>query len=146
VILILAILILAVSWGTRWWIWEPLANRRMQDHKDWSQAECHRYSQTCTSLLFFLMSTWFATHILLSKDWLFDRHAWIERGPLIDADYKFYYLMYAARFFSELASINFEERKRVRNKTKDRLFGGVLVEYYIIILERIHLILLNLYE
>jgi hypothetical protein len=68
------------------------------------------------------MSTWFATHILPSKDWLFDRHAWTELGTLIDADYKFYYLMYAARFFSELASINFEDRKRVREHNKGSSF------------------------
>ena len=113
VILILGLIVHVVSWGTRWLLWEPFFNFRMKSHKTWSREECQRFSMTCTSFLFFSLSATFAARILLSKEWLFSREGWTMRGPLIEADYKFYYLLYAARFFSDLVSIHFEDRKKV---------------------------------
>jgi hypothetical protein len=117
VMLILVVIIHAISWWTRWFLWEPLGNRRMKGHKTWTEHECQKFSQTCTSAMFFFLSAFFASRILLSKDWLFDRHGWVKRGPLIEADYKFYYLLYASRFVSDLVSIFFEDRKKVRVET-----------------------------
>lgn len=114
IILILGLIVHAISWWTRWLLWEPLANARMKGHPSWDMSECRRFSQTATSLLFFVTSACFAARVLPSKEWLFSREAWPTRGPLIDADYKFYYLLYAARFFSDLVSIFFEDRKLVR--------------------------------
>eukprot|EP00934_Nitzschia_sp_Nitz4_P005423 Nitzschia sp. Nitz4//scaffold44_size153857//124175//125354//NITZ4_002742-RA/size153857-augustus-gene-0.25-mRNA-1//-1//CDS//3329552220//5413//frame0 len=111
VILLLGLIIHTVSWLPRWIVYEPLANWRMKGTKHWDAAECHRLSQTATSLLFFTTSASFAIRILLSKDWLFSREGWTGRGPLIDPDYKLYYLLYAARFFSDLVSLFFEDRK-----------------------------------
>jgi hypothetical protein len=65
--------------------------------------------------MFFILSAFFVSRILLSKEWLFDRQGWtvLEPSIQIDADYKFYYLLYVARFVSDLVSIFFEERKKV---------------------------------
>lgn len=114
----LAVFIHCISWGTRWVLWEPLANARMKGFKGWDKAEMQHFSMTATSLLFFTTSALFAARILLSKEWLFSREGWTQRGPLIDADYKFYYLVYAARFFSDLVSIFFEDRKKVRGSLR----------------------------
>ena len=118
VILILGVIIHAISWWSRWLVWEPLANLRMKGHKSWTREECQRYSQTCTSAMFFVLSAVFAARILLPKEWLFKREGWTMREHLIEADYKFYYLVYAARFFSDLVSIFFEDRKKVRKKSQ----------------------------
>mmetsp|Transcript_134296 Transcript_134296/g.199858 ORF Transcript_134296/g.199858 Transcript_134296/m.199858 type:complete len:333 (+) Transcript_134296:175-1173(+) len=112
VIALLAVIAHAVSWLPRWYIYEPLANFRMKEHKLWNEQEAKRFSQSCTSALFFTLSAFFASCILLPKDWLFERSAWPERGPLIDADYKFYYLLYAGRFCSDCVSLFYEERKQ----------------------------------
>jgi ceramide synthetase len=85
----------------------------MQGHKGWNRAECRRVSQTCTSLLFFVSSALIAYRVLLQKEWLFSRQGWTIVGEGIDRDYKLYYLLYAARFFSDLVSIFFEDRKTV---------------------------------
>jgi hypothetical protein len=63
--------------------------------------------------MFFILSAFFVARILLSKEWLFDRSGWPVPSLQIDADYKFYYLLYIARFFSDLVSIFFEDRKKV---------------------------------
>lgn len=95
----------------------------MKDSKLWSQAESYRFSQAATSLLFFTTSAYVAAKILLSKEWLFERKSWTEIGFIIDADYKFYYLIYASRFFSDLVSLFFEDRKKVRKELIPSLFN-----------------------
>ena len=93
---------------------EPLANYRMMGHKSWDEMECKRFSQSFAELNFFAFSAFFAFRILITKDWLFQRSEWPERSYLIDADYKFYYLLYVARFWSDSVSLFFEVRKAVR--------------------------------
>jgi TLC domain len=122
VILVLAVIIHAASWWPRWLVYEPLANWRMEGGSTsrattktataWEREECRRFSMTCTSCLFFTLSAVFANRVLLPKEWLFDRNAWTVREPNIDADFKFYYLMYAARFVSDLVSLFYESRSR----------------------------------
>ena len=115
VIGMLVCIIHTVSWGTRWMIWEPLANWRMSSNKTttttWNKTECKRFSMTCAACTNFTLSAFFAWNILMFKPWLLERSAWVERGPLIDADFKFYYLMYAARFLSDMVSLFFESRQ-----------------------------------
>jgi hypothetical protein len=110
---ILTILTLMVSWGTRWLIYEPFANWRMQEVKHWNKEECRRFSMTCSSCWNFVASAFFVYRILRNKPWLFARDQWVERGPHIDADFKFYYLWYAARFLGDIFSLWFESRQRV---------------------------------
>jgi TLC domain len=112
VIGILMVLTLMVSWGTRWLLFEPFANWRMQGVKHWNKNECQRFSMTCSSCWNFVMSAVFAHRILSDKPWLFVREQWMELGPYIDADFKFYYLWYAARFLSDIVSLWFESRQR----------------------------------
>lgn len=109
-ILILTTVILAVSWFPRWLVWEPLANRRMKDSTTWTYAECRRFSRACSSCMFFTLDAVFAYRILRPKEWLFDRIGWTHRDPLVDADLKFYYLLYASRIASDSVSIFFESR------------------------------------
>jgi len=115
VIAMLVVIVHTISWLPRYILWEPLANWRMQGHKTWDDAEAKRFSQTATSLLFFSSSTIFVWRILSPRDWLYSRQGWLHTGPLIDADFRFYYLLYSARFLSDLISIFFEDRKRVRS-------------------------------
>jgi hypothetical protein len=65
----------------------------------------------CTACLFFTTSGVFANRILLPKPWLFSRAGWAHPSPYIDADFKFYYLLYSARFLSDSTSLFFESRQ-----------------------------------
>lgn len=114
VLVILIVIVHAVSWLPRYLLWEPLANWRMQGHKTWDQSEAQKFSQTATSLLFFCSSSFFVWRLLSPRDWLYSRAGWKMMGPLTDADFRFYYLLYSARFLSDLISIFFEDRKKVR--------------------------------
>ena len=118
VIVMLVAIVHTISWLPRYFLWEPLANWRMHGCKTWDEAEAKRFSQTATSLMFFCSSTFFVSRILSPKDWLYSRQGWQQTGPLIDPDFRFYYLLYSARFLSEIVSIFFEERKRVRSVTE----------------------------
>jgi len=112
VLAILIVIVHTVSWLPRYLLWEPLANWRMQGHKTWDHLEAQKFSQTATSLLFFCSSSFFVWRILSPRDWLYSREGWFNTGPLTDADFRFYYLLYSARFLSDLVSIFFEDRKR----------------------------------
>jgi hypothetical protein len=83
----------------------------MKGCKTWNKAECQRFSMACTACSFFTTSGIFAYRILSPKSWLFSRTEWTHRGPYVDADLKFYYLMYAARFVSDSISLFFESRR-----------------------------------
>jgi hypothetical protein len=111
VIVILIIIIHTISWGTRWIVWEPLADKRMKNVPTWNATECRRFSTACAACQNFILSAVFVWRILFHKPWLFDRGAWSEGGLSIDADFKFYYLMYAARFLSDMISLYFESRQ-----------------------------------
>jgi hypothetical protein len=112
VIGILTVLTLMMTWGSRWVIFEPFANWRMQGVKHWNKEECQRFSMTCSSCWNFVISAVFAHRVLYDKPWLFVRDQWTKRGPYIDADFKFYYLWYAARFLGDIVNIWFESRQR----------------------------------
>lgn len=114
VLAIMVVMVHAISWLPRWTVYEPLANWRMNGFKTWDASECRKFSQTSTSLLFFCTSAFFVGRILLPKEWLFSRQGWdgLSHSEVIDADFKFYYLLYMARFLSDLISIFFEDRKR----------------------------------
>ena len=114
VLAIMATVFHCFSWLPRWMIYEPLANKRMMGHKGWDRDEARRFSQTCASAQTFFASTFFGLRIMMSKDWLLERSEWAGYFQFVDADFKFYYLLYCARFFSDIVSIFFELRKRVR--------------------------------
>ena len=122
----MVVMVHAISWLPRWFIYQPLANSRMKGFKTWDAAECRKFSQTATSLLFFGSSAFFVARILLRKDWLFSRQGWHDAHTyIVEADYKFYYLLYMARFLSDLVSIFFEDRKTVRVVTLNWKEGSV---------------------
>ncbi len=136
------VMVHTVSWLPRFLLWEPLANFRMRGHKSWDQSEAQKFSQTATSLLFFCSSTFFVWRLLSPRDWLYSRAGWHATGPLIDADFRFYYLLYSARFISDLVSIFFEDRKQVRFNPNENIAYRflILLIHLFIITGRVHCI------
>lgn len=108
---VLTMLSLTISWGTRWIVFEPIANYRMQGFKSWNREECRRFSMTCASLLNFVLSATFGYKILSQQPWLFERSQWPQWRPEIEPAFKLYYLMYASRFLGDMISLCFESRQ-----------------------------------
>ena len=73
------------------------------------------FSQTVTAASFHTISGVFAWKLLYDKDWLWDTNAWadVESFRVVDAEFKFYYLLYAARYCSDLVSLAFEHARSV---------------------------------
>jgi hypothetical protein len=115
VIALQMVIIHAISWIPRYYIYEPLANARMNGFKTWDEEEAKRFSQTATSLLFFCSSAFFIYQILSPEEWLYSTAGWysMSNATYLRPDFKFYYLLYIARFSSDLVSIFFESRKKV---------------------------------
>lgn len=109
----LAALIHIISWLPRYCVYEPLANARMKGFKTWNDEEARKFSQTATSFLFFSSSAFFAHRVLGPEEWIYSTSGWFSMAStfLIKPDFKFYYLLYVARFLSDLVSIFFESRK-----------------------------------
>ena len=108
----------AISWLPRYFIYEPLANARMKGFKTWDDDEAKRFSQTATSLLFFCSSAIFAYRVLSPEEWLYSTSGWysMSNSTYLQPAFKFYYLLYIARFSSDLISLFFESRKKVRRR------------------------------
>jgi hypothetical protein len=116
-LVLLTAIIHCISWSARWLFYEPFSNWFMKGHKGWGKGISQKLSATCTSALFFTISGCVGWKILRHKHWLFVRPSWTDNitidGPLlIEADFKFYYLLYAARFTSDIISIFYEQRTR----------------------------------
>lgn len=117
VLIILSMGVLIVSWLPRWLLYEPLANhlRRTRSLK-WTQEKAERFSQSVAACSFHIIMAVFAWSVLKRKDWLYDKGAWVENlhgDNLIEPDFKFYYLLYAARYVSDLVSMHYEHKTKV---------------------------------
>ena len=112
------VIIHVISWLPRYIIYEPLANARMKGFKTWDDDEAKRFSQTATSLLFFCSSAVFAYRVLSPEEWLYSTSGWysMSNSTYLQPAFKFYYLLYIARFSSDLISLFFESRKKVRRR------------------------------
>lgn len=113
------ILIHTISWIPRYIIYA-----RMKGFKAWDKDEAKRFSQTAMSLLFCGSSSFFVYQILSPEEWLYSTSGWYAMSSnttatVLRPEFKFYYLLYIARFSSDLVSIFFESRKTVR-------FGNLL--------------------
>ena len=106
VLLALCSIVHVVSWGARWLLYEPFAK--------WQGAlksTAQKFSQAVSQATFHIIMAFFAWKVLGEKIWLWDIEKWNEISYYIDEDFKFYYLLYASRYSSDLVSIFYEHRK-----------------------------------
>jgi hypothetical protein len=122
---VLCIAVHLLSWLPRWLIYEPLfLMLRPSQSKltDQSSRTIQRFSQVLTAASFHILMAFFAWRVLSHKGWLWHVKSWsegfFEEGGAtvlrIEPDFKFYYLLYAARYISDLISLFFEPSKSVR--------------------------------
>lgn len=104
-----------VSWSIRWVIFEPYY--RHHHHRRTAALnnpkDMQNFSQSCAACLFHTVSAYFAYRILSTKAWLYKQDEWFQRSDddSLAADLKFYYLLYAARYLSDIVSLCFEHRR-----------------------------------
>jgi hypothetical protein len=86
--------------------------------EDVTQKKIENFSQCLTAASFHTISGIMAWRILHDKDWIWSSDAWSDPGSFeaVDADFKFYYLLYAARYASDLLSLMFEHPRSVSRK------------------------------
>lgn len=103
---------------------------RKSSHSGWSQATAEKFSQSVTAATFHVTMSIFAWRVLRDKDWLWDVEQWSDNTHLdnqaIEPDFKLYYLLYAARYTSDLVSLFFEHSRSVR-KNGMRLETTILI-------------------
>ena len=112
VIFILFLMVHAVSWLTRWLVWEPSANWLARKNPAFDVTASRKISMCMTAALFHSLSGMFVLIIIGERSWLRDPVQWRVVVSTIDPAFKFYYLLYAARFISDMISLPFEERPR----------------------------------
>jgi hypothetical protein len=68
-----------------------------------------------TACSFFTISGIFGFRVLADKTWLWKSDEWSSNidDTSLEADFKFFYLLYAARFISDFISIFYEDRRMV---------------------------------
>lgn len=115
VLLIQFLICHALSWWTRWLFWEPAARWFLGQRATVKRVQ--KFSQSTITCLFHITMGFAAWRILSPQDWLWDCRQWSvlilhhqEQADdfTINADLKFYYLLYAARYISDLISLAFE--------------------------------------
>jgi len=112
---ILACIIHVLSWSGRWFIYEPLADARMKGKSPtWDHKACQKFSETMTCNVFFIISASLGCRVIWPKHWSTSSVAWTDNIDdwSLPGDYKFFYILYGARFTSDLISIFFENRPR----------------------------------
>jgi hypothetical protein len=123
-----------VSWGSRWVVYEPLARWHMQVKKECADTrqKVENFSQSVNAASFHILSSIFAWRILRRKQWLFSVEDWgdIESLDYIDLDFKFYYLLYAARYISDMVSLKYEHTRSVRKMCSILRHSTSLTEYF----------------
>jgi hypothetical protein len=74
-----------------------------------------KFSQVITAASFHIVMGVFAWRIIRDKSWLWEMDEWSQNlpGNTIEADFKFYYLLYAARYLSDLISLGYEHLRSV---------------------------------
>jgi hypothetical protein len=119
VVLIMVIMIHAVSWWGRWFVWEPIAEMRMSGiKKHFDPMTKTRFGMTLTSIFFHTTSAVFVYRLLTKTEWLWSTKDWSSNiaEKTIEADFKFYYLLYLSRYCSDSVSMFFEHRRKVRRR------------------------------
>lgn len=98
------------SWSLRWICWKPffLWYTKHVTPRKRLPTDVANFSQCMTACLFHCLSGYFSFKILAGKDWLFDQNEWFRMKLTMDPDFKFYYLLYAALYISDLISLCFE--------------------------------------
>ena len=70
-------------------------------------------SQALVQTIFQVLSAWFAWRILSTQPWLWHPNDWsIQEDPTVAPDLKFYSLLYAARYISDLDSLRYDVTRR----------------------------------
>ena len=129
VLFVLTSMIFCVTWLARFYIWRPLYDSMMKEKNPkisshWSQDNRNKFGETLTSATYFICSAVFVYNLLYPKAWLWEPKSWsqdIYPHVTIDADYKFYYLLYASRFIADFLLIFMEDRKWVSFAGKKNL-------------------------
>lgn len=114
------LMIHTISWGSRWLIWEPFAKWHLKVPSAPVDAtstnkKIENFSQCINAATFHVLSAFFAWRIMWGENRLWPPDNWDEDGitKLNDLDFKFYYLLYAARYISDLFSLFFEHARSV---------------------------------
>jgi hypothetical protein len=116
VLFLLVIAVHVVSWWPRWFAYEPLAKRFRRNHSEFTQAKAEKFSHQITAAKFHILMGLFAWNVLREKEWLWQTEKWSEdgqRNTSVEPDFKFYYLLYAARYTSDLISLCYEHSRSV---------------------------------
>ncbi|CAJ1961853.1 unnamed protein product [Cylindrotheca closterium] len=114
-VFMMSVVIFVLTWWGRWFIWEPLADLRISgSKKHFDPSVKKRFGVTLTSIIVHVCSAFFVFRILVPTEWLYKPSCWVDNidDDTIDADLKFYYLLYLARYCSDSVSILFEERRK----------------------------------
>ncbi|CAB9528451.1 LAG1 longevity assurance homolog [Seminavis robusta] len=117
VLLYLFLVVHCCSWFSRWLVWEPFARWRLGVSSNCGDATTKRkienFSQSVNAASFHILSSIFVWRILSQKEWLWSTEAWGDPTALssIEPDFKFYYLLYAARYISDMLSLYYENKR-----------------------------------
>lgn len=115
-LVMMSVTIFVLTWSGRWLIWEPIAEMRMKGlKKQFDPSVKKRFGVTLTSIIVHVCSAFFVFRILTPTEWLYLPRSWGDDidDEATDADFKFYYLLYLARYCSDSVSILFEDRRKV---------------------------------
>jgi hypothetical protein len=84
-----------------------------------------KFAQAVTAASFHIGSGVFAWRILRNKPWLWAMEEWSQNlhDKTIEPDFKLYYLLYAARYLSDLVSLGYEHARSVSSSCCEG--GGV---------------------
>ena len=129
VLFVLTSMIFCVTWLARFCIWRPLYDSMMKEKNPkisshWSQDNRNKFGETLTSATYFICSAMFVYNLLYPKAWLWEPKSWsqdIYPHVTIDADYKFFYLLYASRFIADFLLIFMEDRKWVSSSEEESI-------------------------
>jgi hypothetical protein len=91
----------------------------MRKHqKGSSQVTAEKFAQAVTAASFHIVMGVFAWRILRDKPWLWKMDEWSQNlhDKTLEMDFKFYYLLYAARYLSDLVSLGYEHARSVSLK------------------------------
>jgi hypothetical protein len=115
VLLFLFAIVHAVSWWPRWFLYEPVAHRFRKNCKGWTLIKAEKFSQAVTAASFHTLMGIFAYLSIHDKAWLWETTKWSQNleDNRIEPDFKFYYLLYAARYLSDMVSLFYENAKSV---------------------------------
>ena len=112
ILLLLFLVIHTISWVGRWIFWQPLARiiAKCRSHAI-DAISVERFGLSMTECSFFVLSGFFAFRIISKKPWLYHPLEWNSNlyddsnYLWLDTDFKFYYLLYLARFISATISV-----------------------------------------